>query len=126
MSGSWWQGSHIFKRSILGIELNATWAGITCVRQELQVEKILLESDYVTIIGWIRYEAKYLEVDSNLRDIWSFLGHSIVVSIWCIFRKVYSVANWVTSFMTVHTRIGPSILTMFVLGSCKIFCTWVV
>ena len=51
------------------MEFHAVGADIICARHELQMERIFIEDDLATVIGWIRDEVKHLEVHPLLYDI---------------------------------------------------------
>lgn len=51
-------GSCLFEPSILEAEFRAIWMGIICARQELRMERFLIEKNSAIIIVWIYDEIK--------------------------------------------------------------------
>lgn len=47
-------GSHLFCPSILEAKLRATWAGIIYTRHLLWANRLIIEGDSSTIMGWIQ------------------------------------------------------------------------
>ena len=46
-------GSHLFDSSVLEAELRAIWVGIAIARGTHQADRLVLEGDSSTVVGWI-------------------------------------------------------------------------
>ena len=64
-------GSYLFEPLVLRAKLHALWTGIIFPRKELRAERILIEGDSATVIGWIQDNTQQLDAHPLLHNIWT-------------------------------------------------------
>ena len=94
----------LLESSILGVEIHTTLADITFTIRKLWTERIFIEDNSTTVIGWIQGDPDQMGAYSLIRDIWISLRHSAVVSFWYIYRKANSAADWMAVFVVEHSE----------------------
>lgn len=108
--------SYLFKPAILIIELRVTWTKIAFAQQILWIDHLVIEDDFVKVVGWIhscmregithlllldinRLLIRSITFDVSMFSnnwIWQLLSISFDVK--HVFRKLNTVTIWIVSF----------------------------
>lgn len=85
--------SYLFKLLISKTKFRVSWIGIICTKQDLHVERIVLEDDPIDAISRIRDRIKIFGCHLNFCNILNFLNLPISTGVWYIFWEVNSIID---------------------------------
>lgn len=111
--GSWLgilaaSGHYLPEPIVPGAELQGAWACIFYVRRILQINHLIIEDDFTTVIVWIHEARKSRTGHPLLHDI-DLLQDFFINIVRHVYWETNSVANWVASFIANYS--GPVLWT---------------
>lgn len=84
-------------------KLRGTWAGIVYARRILHLDRVIIESDFATVIAWIREARRSIPSYPIIHDIALLLQGCTTIIIRHVYKEANFVGDWVTSNIARHS-----------------------